>query len=535
MITKIQNVTQKHHKIIFGILLVLIIIAFVFTIGSSIPYFGDRGGLMDYQPNTFYGYDLKNPEQMREVQVQAMSEAMLSGAETNEAIENLMYRYMYFTHLGNTMNIKTVSSPDLNNYIKSRAYFMSADGKFDESKWNKFVSERTADGRITKDDLNKVLAKNALVEKIENLMAGPGYVLPEEVSGHFKRNYGTWDIQLVKIPFDSFTTKISSDENALKTFYESNKENFRLPMAVGIDVALVPASNFKIDEPSESDLQKFYNDTKSNYATVKDGKTEIPSLATIKDKVIADYKKNSAIKKAMIEAEAIVTKLYDSEAKFTTDLFKNSMAEYGNKVKINNVKNYRPTDSTFPEGIPQSVLAVGYKLDETNFYGDPVPSEEGAWIVFFREKEDSYIPDFNKAKKAVEAVYKNVEKEKAFSEYGKKTKDSIKDGLSKGKQFNELIEMDKVELLSANNFSIMKPTPEMQSVLEAYYLLRDTLPNMKKGDVSDMLTYNKNGYIIYVSKINEPELDANSPIYKNLTKRIQEDYKRASSASSVVK
>ena len=41
MITWIQIVLQKHHKPVFMVLLVAIVIAFVFTIGS-VPFLGDR-------------------------------------------------------------------------------------------------------------------------------------------------------------------------------------------------------------------------------------------------------------------------------------------------------------------------------------------------------------------------------------------------------------------------------------------------------------------------------------------------------------
>ena len=50
MITWIQIALQKHHKVVFSVLLFFIIIAFVFTIGA-VPFFGDspRGGLLDYK------------------------------------------------------------------------------------------------------------------------------------------------------------------------------------------------------------------------------------------------------------------------------------------------------------------------------------------------------------------------------------------------------------------------------------------------------------------------------------------------------
>ncbi len=59
MITWIQTVLQKHHKSVFGVLLVAIIIAFVFTIGS-VPFFGDSHRTESRKGKLFYGFDLSN-------------------------------------------------------------------------------------------------------------------------------------------------------------------------------------------------------------------------------------------------------------------------------------------------------------------------------------------------------------------------------------------------------------------------------------------------------------------------------------------
>ena len=57
MITWIQNLLQKHHKWLFSILLIVIIIAFVFTIGNM-PV--GQGSSNEYGEKEFYGFDLND-------------------------------------------------------------------------------------------------------------------------------------------------------------------------------------------------------------------------------------------------------------------------------------------------------------------------------------------------------------------------------------------------------------------------------------------------------------------------------------------
>ena len=73
MITWIQTVLQKHHKSVFGVLLVAIIIAFVFTIGS-VPFFGDRYRTGGQKGKVFYGFDLSNESTVAQLQNSAYFE-----------------------------------------------------------------------------------------------------------------------------------------------------------------------------------------------------------------------------------------------------------------------------------------------------------------------------------------------------------------------------------------------------------------------------------------------------------------------------
>ena len=80
MITWIQIVLQKHHKSVFGVLLVAIIIAFVFTIGS-VPFFGDRYNVGSQKGKVFYGFDLSNEAVVSQLQNCVYFEIILSGQQ----------------------------------------------------------------------------------------------------------------------------------------------------------------------------------------------------------------------------------------------------------------------------------------------------------------------------------------------------------------------------------------------------------------------------------------------------------------------
>ena len=50
---------------------------------------------------------------------------------------------------------------------------MNASGNFDPELWKKFASDR---GRMSEELLSYIISQNALANKVEKLMGGPGYL-----------------------------------------------------------------------------------------------------------------------------------------------------------------------------------------------------------------------------------------------------------------------------------------------------------------------------------------------------------------------
>ena len=127
MITWIQTVLQKHHKIVFSILLVAIIIAFVFTIGS-VPFLGDRYRGSSENDSMFCGYDLSNPNTAGQFQTCAFYDAILNNMpiRTREQFEILMLSQVYMMSVARDLGMRQVSESELKSYIESRTSRMDA-------------------------------------------------------------------------------------------------------------------------------------------------------------------------------------------------------------------------------------------------------------------------------------------------------------------------------------------------------------------------------------------------------------------------
>jgi len=198
MITWIQTVLQKHHKPVFMVLLVAIIIAFVFTIGQ-VPFLGDRNRAWDNNKIVF-GYDLGDENVRNNLQTLAVYDAILGNKNlrTQQQLSQLMLRQAYLLSLGRQLGLTRISEAELRDYVQSAPIFQSADGKFDPNAWKKFVEER---GRMSEEMLSYILSENALAAKVEKLVAGPGYLPESYIEGQYKKFYGKWNFAAAVLSF----------------------------------------------------------------------------------------------------------------------------------------------------------------------------------------------------------------------------------------------------------------------------------------------------------------------------------------------
>ncbi len=534
MITWIQVLLQKHHKIIFSVLLFVIIIAFVFSIGSSIPFFGGGyGGESSATRKDFYGYNLEGGPQAEALAFQARLAFMFDGATpTNRMYSDEIKKQAYLLHLANSLSVGRVSDSEFKAYVHSLPAFKGPDGKFSPEKWKEFIDTYLKVPGMSEEFLNRAIAQLALVERMQNLVSGPGYVLTEEVKSVYDESNGKWDVAVAEADFGAFNPKIEADEAKLKTFYEANREAFRIPAAVAVDAVLIPASGFADDKEalSDADVEKHYRATMRKYLSFKDGQPEIKDLKDVRAEVEKDLRASNAVTRAFSKAEEVVMRLYDADAKFGSEEFKKLVAE--EKLALKKLPFIRP-DQPLPEGVPAEVAKSAIGLTAENFYCDPVVTDEGAWLVFFRESKDSYVPEFAEAKAAVEAAYSAERKAEAFSEMGGSFSKSAGEAVKTGgaKAFGDAAKAAGFKVTEIEKFSFADPAFRNASMARYWGVLKDALSKMKPGEVSPMFTADGKGFVVYASAFSAPERDDAK------LKQLEEEavsFMKACSASSVL-
>ena len=531
MITWIQLVLQKHHKSVFSVLLVAIVIAFVFTIGS-VPFFGDsRGGGMR-QNKEFYGFDFSNEAVVNNLQNAVYYEIILSGQQpqSQEQFTQLMLRQAYARHLADKLGILQVSQTELDAYIQESPLFAGKDGKFDAETFKKFVTSRLASGRMTEEYLSEILSQNALVAKVVKLLGGPGYMPKFEIEREYAQMYGKWDFNMAVLSMDSFKPEIKPTAETLQKYFKDNIEAYRIGEGVVLETVFIPSADFaKQSNPTDAEMAAYFAKNSAKYETRKEGKTIKPKLDDVKAQVRADMVEANSLVKATHVAEELVLKIYDAEAKKGSAELKKIIADA--KVVLKKCSPIRKTDSALPKDIPTQVAVDGLKLDNNRFYTDPIPAGNGVWIAFLAEKLESYLPKYDDVKAKVLENYMASEKSRLFNERANTLAKALEKAVAEKKSFANVAREGGAKVESVKDFVLSDPKGE--AVMRAYSAINSTLPTLKVGGVSKVQTFAGNAYIFELVKFTAPSEKADADKLKNISKRMIELYSMISSMSVV--
>lgn len=186
MISFLQNILQKHHKWLFSILLVIIVVAFVFTIGAA-PGIGNKRMKHRY----FYGYDLNDRKMMDTVAENVMYSAILNKDDIAMAKHTLnigMLRRMMLLGLADSFNVPLPSNETLSSYTRSLPVFLDEDGNFSADIYGAILEmfNRTGAGE---DRLKQVLCEHWRIQCVENAIIGKNDYINHQLEQFISEQY----------------------------------------------------------------------------------------------------------------------------------------------------------------------------------------------------------------------------------------------------------------------------------------------------------------------------------------------------------
>lgn len=524
MISWIQITFQKHFRILFAILLVIVIVSFViyFAPGMGIG----MGSAPRAQPRPFYGVNLSSEEESArlfgDASLSVFLQAGYPALDQDRMQEYALMRHAGL-HLARQLNLPAPSEGELSEFIRTLGAFAGPQGEFDATRYQQFRDNLKTNPQLSEGDVSRVLADDFRYQRVQRLLAGPGYVLPSEVRAELVRAETSWTLALAELDYAAFNPTLTPSELELTKFFEDNAFRYQIPARVSALYVEFPAAAFAAQVTlTDNELRAYYQSNSFRFP-----KPENAPAVAAGDPSDADF----LAVRAQVESALRIERARQLAASAASDL---SVELFENKVPMSGVGAFLAArgltlqplppfgiDSVPPQlgGNPQ-FAAEALRLDADRHFTDALPTPAGSAVLFWQETIPARTPDFAEVRDRVRTDVLADRKRTRFIEAGRTVREDIVNRLKAGTAFEPaaLAAAEaaglKATVKSVPAFTLQNPPADLNQAAFG------ALENLEQGGVSEMILSGNAGLLVHAVSKQLPDVSEANPQFATLRSQI---------------
>lgn len=519
MISWIQRTLQQHMKWLFGLLLVVVIISFVFITNASSGLGDSRARKLADRP--FFGLNLALAEDARRLIEDAQLSLFIQRSPTSpepssaEVEQYALQRHLTL-YLADQLGLATPTpdAPSVVAHIQTLGRFTGVDGRFDPKAYAAFIDSLETNPRLSQADIARVILDDVRYSEYQKLLAGPGYVLPGDLSEQAARRDTRWTLALATLSSADFNPEIESNDAVIAPWFETNARRYEISPRAVVSAVRFPAALYSGSVVvTEAEVRKAYDANPSFYdAPLAEG-AERPdpdaAFAAARESVEATLRDRKAREAALAAADDLAVALLENRiappglAAFLAP--RNLIAEDIGEVGQGSV----PTSLSAGPGV--DVAKEALRLSAERPYSNSLPMADGAALLIWRSSVAARIPALAEVRAAVVADYIAAEKRRLFEEAARQVRASTLAALAEGKAFAEAVTAAAsassltVEIKTPTSFTLMDPPSDMD--FTAY----QALATLSQGGVSESLPTRNGALLVHALEKSVPEFDPSAP------------------------
>lgn len=537
MISWIQNTFQKHFKWLFLALLIVVIIGFVFVTGSTSSIMGGSGRKVPRRD--FFGINLNSKEGAERVFGDASLSVTLRYGYIQISEEQLQpFALSRWTaiHFADTLKLPAPTMDEVIEHIRGLGLFRNAQGAFDPKRYSDFRDQLKTNPRTSEADVDRVIVDDIRVERVQKLLAGPGYTLAPDVIEQLALLETQWTLDVASVDYTSFAPAIKVEDSVIKKYFEDNILRYQIPAKVEVRYIDFPSSaHLAAVSVTDEEAREYYLANSYRFpkpAADKDKSPELLPSATPKaDDKDADFK---AVKDQVVKAlrEQKAQRLANkAAADISLALFNQKIAlkdlpafAKENKLTLKDIAPFPPQNVPAIFGSSPTIADEVAKLTAALPYSDAIATPTGATILVWQSDIPSRQPEFTEVAPRVTADYQADQKRKLFTDAGRALHTALESAMKKaGASFADAVATaTKAQNLTATvksykDFTRMSPPQDIPGAA------LQPLNSLAKGQVGEMsVSADQKGILVYVVEKKLPEITASNPRYNELAKEIAE-------------
>lgn len=499
MITWIQLTLYKHMRIIFSVLLVFIICAFVFFTGRT-----SRMGGMHHEEKEFYGYDLNDRHvlQMMNQNGNLSYRIMVSPQVRDDAFFRDYCKFrMAMLSYADRLGIPNPSESEFQKFIKGLPAFRGENGQFSAERYNQYLlmlRQSFVDSFIM-----SVLEEDFRINAAQRIFIGPIYSQPFELETLVSASASEYALKLVRLDESDVSFSFVENEEQIKSFYEKNKSLYQIPAKSKIAYIHFP---METAEPQLVALTNYFAKNKAILLpAVKAARPEMTdeALATITpneaveiihDKVLEEYQKRKTEEAAYNFYSSLSSQtLHDPKA------FEEKLA--ASHLKLERLAPYSSSDIPADTVLSREILEQALEMDNNTSSGQ-MPVSDGFVILIKEGEVAARVPELNEVREAVIAGLKAEERMKNFVAKGEELKKALQADIDAKKAMDETVVAAKAVIKDFPAFKITSPGENFPRVMGEHVIASPI------GKVSAMTIDGDKGYFVVVEKRTPPSAEA---------------------------
>lgn len=460
MISFLQKLIGKHHKILFSVLLFIIIVAFVFTIGAT-PGIGYK----NKKESMFYGFNLASPKDINNLifATQLTAEVEKQLLQSPAQVEHALLVRIISLDIADKAKIPSPTDDQLKRYIENLPAFKDED-EFSKSRYNNMINALESAGK-NQQEIRKIFNENFRISYVLQTIGGKGLAFNKQVYDALIGMKTLWTFQVAKYSIADFNDTINVTDEECQKFFDSQQNRYISPIQYKVSCIVIPASYYtaSIERPSKDQLNDFYTKNQEKFA-------KIEGKENIQKSIVSSYYNEKALEIALGNAEKFIINASTNNLTIDKKEAIDSIANIGGS--ITNIAPYSVVSLPNIQGIDSEIFEKVQSIDSEDHYSDPIVLDNKVVILYLDDVISGGQMSFSEAKHLVIEDVKSVKKQQMFAQNGEKIKNTIIDELNKKSDFEQLAISYGFSVENFNDVSLEKNNSEIPV---AYFGIIDSM------------------------------------------------------------
>ncbi|MBN1906552.1 MAG: SurA N-terminal domain-containing protein [Deltaproteobacteria bacterium] len=379
----------------------------------------------------------------------------------------------------------TVTKAEIQKKILEIPAFLS-DGRFDEGRYRAILSSN----RTTPEAFEEGYTGELLQQKVAQFITT--FIVPstQDVLDNYRYANEKVKVGFVKFTPDEFMATVPREKDAISTFFDEKKENYRVPEKIKIAYIKIGAEKFSNEVTlEEEDLSAYYEDNLDMFTQEKQVKASHILFKTAPEATDEEVKKIEEKAASVLERAKKGEDFAALATEFSEDTTKSKGGDLGYFTQGRMVKEFEDAAFALEPGQISELVKTDY----------------GYHIIKVEDKKERSVKTYEEAKAQVDSILRRNGSMDMADERARTLLDQMPYDVDLEKYAGE----NNEQYITTDFFSQAEPAPVIMNNAR----LAETLFSLEKGDLTEIIEQNNEFYIMQVTDKKESYVPKLEEVY----------------------